>query len=241
MAASVSCVIMAFNEEATLEAATRDVHDALAAFGDRAFEILIVDDGSVDRTPAIAADLAARYPEVRVITHPSNRGPGSAQVTGFGAAQHDLLCYHPADQQVDFREVAACIPLLDDPADPVDLVIARRSGRPGYSLKRLISSYGYILLAQILFGLHRFKDFNFIYLYRRSILAGMRFETASVFFTTELLVKAVGRGARVREVTLTCLPRTAGEATCGRPAVILRTFADMMRFWATWQLRGRTG
>ncbi|HEY3352829.1 MAG TPA: glycosyltransferase family 2 protein [Polyangia bacterium] len=239
MAASVSCVIMAYNEEATLEAATRDVHDALAAFGDRAFEILIVDDGSRDRTPLIAAAMAARYPAVRVITHPVNRGPGSAQVTGFRQARNDILCYHPADQQVDFREVAACIPLLDDPADPVDLIIARRSGRPGYSLRRLVSSYGYILLAQVLFGLRRFKDFNFIYLYRRAILDGMRFETQSVFFTTEVLVKAVARDARVREVTLTCLPRTAGEATCGRPAVILRTFADMMSFWAKWQLRGR--
>jgi len=238
MAASVSCVIMAYNEEALLAEAVRDVHESLAAFGDREFEILIVDDGSTDRTPAIAAELAARYPEVRVVTHPVNRGPGSAQVTGFREAKHELLCYHPADQQVDFHEVARCLPLLDDPEDPADLIIARRSARPGYTVARLASSYGYIFLAQRLFGLRRFKDFNFIYLYRRALLGGMDFETESVFFTTEVLVKAVARGARVKEVTLTCLPRRAGVATCGRPAVIARTFADMMRFWASWRLRG---
>jgi dolichol-phosphate mannosyltransferase len=235
MAASVSCVVMAYNEEATLTQAVTDVAEALSAFGDRRFEILIVDDGSRDRTPELAAELAARYPEVRVVTHPCNRGPGSAQVTGFSEARCDLLCYHPADQQVDFREVAACLPLLDE----CDLIIARRSGRPGYSPWRLISSHTYIALAQVLFGLRRFKDFNFVYLYRRSILEGMRFETQSVFFTTEVLVKALARGARVHEVTLRCLPRQAGVASCGRPAVILRTFADMMRFWASWQLRGR--
>jgi glycosyltransferase involved in cell wall biosynthesis len=235
MAKSVSCVIMAYNEEATLAEATRDVHEALAAFGDRDFEILIVDDGSTDGTAAIAAEMAARHPEVHVITHPSNRGPGSAQVTGFAAARNELLCYHPADQQVDFREVAACLPLLDD----CDLIIARRSGRPGYSLRRLVSSYGYIFLAQRLFGLGRFKDFNFIYLYRRAILDGMRFETGSVFFTTEVLVKAVRRHARIREVTLACLPRRAGVASCGKTSVIAATFVDMMRFWLTWQLRGR--
>ena len=136
---------------------------------------------------------------------------------------------------MDFHEVAACIPLLDD----ADLVIARRSGRPGYSRARLVSSYGYIFLAQQLFGLRRFRDFNFIYLYRRALLHGMRFETESVFFTTEVLVKAVAREARVREVTLTCLPRLAGTASCGKPSVILKTFGDMMRFWASWQLRGR--
>ena len=239
MAASVTCVVMAYNEEALLAEAVRDVHESLAAFGDREFEILLVDDGSTDRTPAIAADLARRYPEVRVITHPANRGPGSAQVTGFREAKGDILCYHPADQQVDFHEVARCIPLLDAPDDPADLVIARRSGRPGYGLARLVSSHTYIFLAQQLFGLQRFEDFNFIYLYRRAILDGMRFETESVFFTTEVLVKAVARGARVREVTLTCLPRRAGVASCGRPTVIARTFVDMMRFWGRWQLRGR--
>jgi glycosyltransferase involved in cell wall biosynthesis len=233
MARSVSCTIMAYNEEATLEEATRDVVEALAAFGDRAFEVLIVDDGSTDRTGAIAAEMARRYQQVRVISHEQNRGPGSALVTGFAESRCDLVCFHPADQQIPFAEVAALLPLLDEH----DVIVGRRTARAGYSAMRLLSSHVYIELVHLLFGLRQFRDFNFIHLYRREVLDRITIETRGVFMPTEVLIKAVASGARVAEATVTCLPRRAGIATCGRPSVIGETLTQMIRFWGRWQLR----
>jgi len=237
MGKSVSCTILAYNEEATLEEATRDVVTALAALGDRRFEVLVVDDGSTDRTPEIAARMAATYREVRVITHPRNRGPGSGLLTGFAESRFEVVCFHAADQQLPFPEVAALIPLLDE----ADLVVGDRSARPGYSPMRLLSSHVYIALVQRLFRLGRFRDFNFLYLYRKELLDQIRIETHGVFMPTEILIKAVDLGARITTATVTCLPRRAGVATCGRPAVVAETVREMLRFWARWRLGRLSG
>jgi glycosyltransferase involved in cell wall biosynthesis len=218
---------MAYNEEETLDEAVADVHGALTALGDRAFEILIVDDGSTDRTPALALALEARYPEVRLIRHPHNMGPGSAILTGIRNSRNDVICFHAADQQLDFREVAGFIPLLDSH----DLVIGSRSGRPGYTQLRMLASHTYIFLAHTLFGLNDYDDFNFLYLYRRELFDGMSIESDGVFMCTEVLVRAVDRGARVAKVEAACLPRKVGLSTCFRAPVIHKTFGEMFRFW----------
>lgn len=233
MARSVSCTIMAYNEEETLEEAVADCHRALAAFGDRAFEILIVDDGSTDRTPELARAMEARHPEVRLIRHPHNMGPGSAILTGIRNSQNDVICFHAADQQLDFAEVAGFIPLLDDH----DLVIGSRSGRPGYTRMRMLASRTYIRLAHTLFGLKDYDDFNFLYLYRRDIFDGMSIESDGVFLCTEVLVRAIDRGARVAKVQAQCLPRKVGVSSCFRAPVIQKTFGEMFRFW--WRRRMR--
>lgn len=236
MARSVSCTVMAYNEEATLEEAVSDVRRALAAFGDRAFEILVVDDGSTDRTVEIARELEARWPEVRLLRHPHNLGPGSAILTGIRNSRHDVICFHAADQQLDFAQVASFIPLLDDH----DLVIGSRSGRPGYTPMRMLASHTYITMAHGLFGLREYDDFNFLYLYRRELFDGMPIESDGVFLCTEVLVRALDRGARVAKVQAECLPRRVGVSSCFRAPVIQKTFGEMLRFW--WRRRtGRSG
>ncbi len=231
MARSVSCTVMAYNEEETLKEAVEDVHRALKAFKDRPFEILVVDDGSTDRTTEIAMELEDLYPEVRLIRHPCNLGPGSAILTGIRNSRNDVICFHAADQQLRFEEVAGFIPLLDE----YDLVIGSRSGRPGYTQMRMLASRTYIALAHLLFGLKAYDDFNFLYLYRREIFDGMPIDSTGVFMCTEVLVRALDRGARVVAVEAECLPRRVGVSTCFKPQVIQKTFGEMLSFW--WRRR----
>ena len=234
MEQSVSCTILAYNEQETLEQAVADVHAGLAALGDRRFEILLVDDGSTDATAEIATGLLEKYRELRIIRHGRNLGPGSAILTGIRNATCDVICFHAADQQLNFSEVASFIPLLEHH----DIVIGARTGRPGYTRMRLLSSEVYIKLAQALFGLSRYRDFNFLYLYRRSLFAGMPIESNGVFLCTEIFVRALHRGARVAEVTATCLPREAGKSTVYRPQVIAKTIGEMLRFWWRFKVNG---
>lgn len=229
-ARSVSCTIMAYNEEATLEEAVGDVHAALTALG-RPFEVLVVDDGSCDRTYPIARELEVRHPEVRVIRHPRNLGPGSAILTGIRNSRNDIICFHAADQQLSFREVAGFIPLLDD----CDIVVGSRSGRPGYTPMRLLASQVYIQMVHLLFGLKEYDDFNFLYLYRREVFDGMPIESDGVFLCTEVLVRALDRGVRVVKVEAECLPRKNGMSTCFKASVIEKTFGQMLSFWWGWR------
>lgn len=227
MPRSVSCTILAFNEEETLAEAVADVHGALAAFGDRDFEILLVDDGSTDRTTEIAYELEGQYPELRVIRHGRNLGPGSAILTGIRNSRNDVICFHAADQQLNFAEVASFIPLLDDH----DIVIGARSGRDDYTQARLFTSKVYIQIAHALFDLHAYEDLNFLYLYRREIFANMPIESDGVFMCTEIFVRAIEQGARVANVEAQCVARRAGKSTVYRPQVILKTIREMARFW----------
>lgn len=234
MSRSVSCTILCFNEQETLEEAVNDVRDALLAFGDRDFEILIVDDGSTDQSVAIARDLERRFDQVRVIRHPHNLGPGSAILTGIRNSRNEVICFHAADQQLRFAEVATFIPLLDD----YDIVIGSRTARPGYTQMRLLSSHVYIKLVHWLFGLTEYDDFNFLYLYRRELFEQMPIGSDGVFMCTEIFVRAVENGARVVHVEAECLPREQGVSAVYNPGVILKTMREMGQFWWRHRVRG---
>jgi glycosyltransferase involved in cell wall biosynthesis len=234
MSRSVSCTILCYNEQETLERAVEDVRAGLAAFGDREFEILVVDDGSTDRSVEIALDLERRIPEVSLIRHPRNMGPGSAILTGIRNSRNDVVCFHAADQQLRFSEVASFIPLLDDH----DIVIGSRSGRPGYTRMRMLSSVVYIKLVHALFGLTDYDDYNFLYLYRRELLDGMPIGSDGVFMCTEIFVRALERGARAVHVEAECLPRESGVSAVYKTSVILKTIRDMGRFYWRHKVRG---
>lgn len=231
MARSVSCTVFAYNEEVTLAEAVDDVDRALRRFGDRDYEILVVDDGSTDSTPDIARRLEAEYPAVRAIFHGRNLGPGSAILTGIRNSRNDVVCFHAADQQLDFSEIAGFIPLLDDH----DIVIGSRSGRPGYTRMRLLSSDVYIRLVHMLFGLDAYDDFNFLYLYRRELFDDMPIDSDGVFMCTEIFARAVAGGARVAHVEAECLPRRVGVSSVYRANVIAKTAWEMARFRWRWR------
>jgi dolichol-phosphate mannosyltransferase len=218
---------MAFNEAEMLERATADVRAALGRLG-REFEIIIVDDGSTDATADIARELASRWREVRLVRHPVNRGPGSAIVTGLAEARCDLYCFHPADNQLVFDDVARALPLLDE---RYDLLVGERSDRHDYSLLRRVYSYGYIGLAWALFGLRGFSDFNFVYAFRRDLFDGIELETSGLFLCTEILIKAVEQGRKAGVMRARYQPRTTGVSTVGRPSVALATLRQMLSFW----------
>src|SRR4051812_38284203 len=108
----VTCAIMAYNEEANLDEAVREVFGELAATN-RPFEILIVDAGPRPSTGAPAHPLAVQPSQparaVPAIHQPHNRGPGSAVVTGCEQAAQPLYFFHPGDNQVRLSDVARAL------------------------------------------------------------------------------------------------------------------------------------
>ena len=104
------CVVLpAYNEEENL---THVVDDVLATFERMqvACRILIVDDGSIDRTPQIADAYAARLDQVAVVHHSTNLGFGEALKTGYAAAEGNLVVVIPADRQFRCEDLSKCLP-----------------------------------------------------------------------------------------------------------------------------------
>lgn len=115
---TLSVVVPCLNEQATLAASI----ERLMAIRDEslALEVLIVDDGSTDRSIEIAREIERLHPEVRLICHERNRGKGATLRTGFAAATGDFVAAHDADLEYDPRDLRRMVDyLLSDEADVV--------------------------------------------------------------------------------------------------------------------------
>jgi glycosyltransferase involved in cell wall biosynthesis len=222
---ALSYFFPAHNEAANLAGL---VEEALATLPDLAetFEIIIVDDGSKDRTPALADELAAAHPAVRAVHHPVNLGYGAALRSGFAAARFDHLAFTDGDRQFKVADLGRLSERLQD--GNADAVVGFRIRRAD-PLVRTVYARLYRLANRIFFGL-TVRDVDCACkLFRRAALEGVAVESGGAFFSAEVLIKLRALGRRVDEVGVPHYPRTAGSPTGANPQVVLRAVRD---FWA---------
>ena len=223
----------AHNEEANLRGL---VEEALVTLPDLAetFEIVIVDDGSRDDTPAIADELAAADPRIRAVHHPTNRGYGAALRSGFAATRFELVGFTDGDRQFKVVDLGRLTERYAEGG--ADAVVGFRIKRAD-PLVRTLYARAYRLANRIFFGL-RVSDVDCACkLFRRDALAGIRVESGGAFFSAELLIKLRAADRRIVEVGVPHYPRTAGSPTGARPQVVLRAMRDFwrlrLRLWAS--------
>lgn len=226
----------AFNEEENVAETVRRAIDEIGPLVDGSIEVLVVDDGSTDRTPELADALAAGDPRVRV-HHQPNRGYGGALRAGFENARGELIGFSDGDLQFDLREFSRLLDRLADASRPVDVVIGYRVQRrdPPH---RIFIAKTYNAIASVVFGL-RVRDIDCaMKLFRREVFDGLPLGTDSPFLSAELLIKLKARGERIAQVGVTHYPRAAGTNTGASFRKILRTFRDIARLrWALWTRR----
>ncbi len=225
--AELSFFFPAHNEEANLEALVEEALSSLPSLAER-FEIIAVDDGSRDRTPAIADALAKRHPDLfRVVHHPTNLGYGAALRSGFRAARFDLIAFIDGDRQFKVADVGRLTERLAAPDAP-DVVVGYRLKRADPPIRRWYARI-YRLANRIFFGV-RVRDIDCACkLFRRDALVPIRVASGGAFFTAELLVKLRFEGRRLAEVGVPHYARTAGSPTGARPSVVFRAMRD---FWS---------
>jgi glycosyltransferase involved in cell wall biosynthesis len=222
---SLSIVVPAYNEEANLSEAVRRVSDVAQDLG-LDYEIIIVNDGSRDRTGDIARELLSAVPNLKLVKHFPNRGYGGALKAGFAAATKDLIAFTPADNQFDFGEIRL---LLDKLTPDVAMVSGRRIDRKD-NLIRKFNGFGWNTVVRLLFG-YLIKDIDCGFkVFRRSILDHIHVESNGAMIDTEMLAEMRARRYQIAEAPVTHLPRTAGSPTGANLKVVVRAFRDLFRF-----------
>ena len=236
--ARLSYFFPAHNEEANVAGLIEEALEVLPSLADT-FEIIVVNDGSRDRTQVIADELTAAYPGiVRAVHHPVNLGYGAALRSGFGAARYELVAFTDGDRQFKVADIGRLTARLAE-ADNPDVVAGYRIARAD-PLIRTIYAKAYRLANRIFFGL-RISDVDCACkLFRRAVLDGLHVESQGAFFSAELLIKLRAAGHSVVEVGVPHYPRTAGSPTGAKPQVILRAVRDFWRLRLyMWVNRGR--
>lgn len=188
-------------------------------------EILVVDDGSTDRTNEILKNIARSNGHLRVIRHEKSRKLGGALKTGFYNAMGEVVLYSDADLPFDLAEVSKALRLMR--MYNADIVSAYRHDRTGEGPRRAIYSYIYNFIIRALFGL-RVRDVNFSFkLIRRSIFEKIKLRSEGSFIDAELLIRANQLGYRIIQFGTDYFPRSKGVSTLSGTDVILRILKEM--------------
>ncbi len=190
------------------------------------FEIILVDDGSTDRTAPIGAELAAADSRIRVVTHLVNRGYGAALRTGFSNARLDFVTFNDGDGQFDMRDLEHLLEKIQEH----EMVIGYRKRRADRLVRRL-TARAWGLLVGILFGVWpRDLDCGFK-LFRKEALDALDLRADGAFISTELLARGRAAGHRIAQVGVNHYPRQHGSSTGNNPRVVMRAFVEMISFW----------
>ena len=226
----------ALNEEDNIAPIVDEALVVLPRFADD-LEVTVVDDGSSDRTGAIADELARKDPRVRVIHHGTRRGYGGAVRSGLLSATKPWIFFTDGDRQFALEDLERLVEV----ADGADAVVGYRIKRADPA-RRLFVAWVYNRLIRLLFG-GGWRDVDCAFkLFRRDVFARVpleRVRSNGAFFSPELLITLRRAGVRVRQVGVRHFPRTAHEPKGASPRVILRAIRDLLRLRARLWLHPR--
>ena len=222
---SLSASFPAHNEEDNVGPMIEDLVTALPDFAER-FEVIVVDDGSRDRTFERDSAIAARDQRVRVIRHEVNRGYGAAVWTGLASGTMDYAFFTDGDRQFDVRQVGDLIARIDG----ADVVVGWRLDRKDNAI-RIANAHAWNGLIRNLLNVP-VRDVDCAFkLFRREVLAGLEIEAGGAMFSSELLARLAARGVRIVEVPVRHLPREHGKSSGGNPRVIARAFYELFKLY----------
>jgi glycosyltransferase involved in cell wall biosynthesis len=218
----VSAVVPVHDEEAAIAAVVHALVRELPRVAQH-FELIVVDDGSTDRTAAVLAALARSVPALRVVRHGGNRGYGAALRSGFAAARYAWVLLIDGDGQFDPAQLGEVVGALEDH----DGVIGYRARRADPWLRRL-NTAAWNALVRRLFGLDT-RDLNCAFkLLPTALLQDEPLVADGAVISAEILVRADRAGYRLAEVPVIHRPRDAGRASGARMHVVARAGLELI-------------
>lgn len=224
--ASLSVFFPAYNEEKNIKNTVLSALKILPRLVGE-YEVVVVDDGSEDKTKEIVEKIVKKNPKVRIVAHKKNRGYGASLKSGLYSAKFPLIAFTDADGQFDFAEIRKFL----DGIGNADLVIGYREKRAeGWG--RVVNAKGWAFLNRVLFGLNvKDVDCGFKLIRKKVIDTIPRLESEGAMVSAELLIKANKMGYRIKEFPVSHRSRLAGEQSGANIKVILKAFRELFRLY----------
>lgn len=219
-----------WNEEKNIERVVTSAIPIAQEYAEK-WEIIMVDDGSKDKTFSIAEKLAKTYKNLRVVSHFPNRGYGSALKEGFAHAQYNTIVFVDGDGQFDFNELEKFIYVIEDS----DIVIGYRKKRRD-NIARHILMYMLKIWDYIFFRFH-FKDIDcgFKMFKREALEKIMPLRSEGAMITTEILAKATRKKLKIKQVEVHHYPREYGAQSGANISVVIRAVLESFILW--WDIK----
>ena len=226
----LSVFLPCYNEESNLANTFNKTIPILSEVAAK-WEVIIINDGSKDKTGDIALELQERYPDqVKVVTHNPNRGYGAAFKSGLYNSSLQWIALIDADGQFDFNDIRNLVKKQND--TNADMVIGYYLGRKVPPV-RIIGSKVWQLFVFILFG--RWvtdTDCGFKLISKKIVDTIPKLEAErGPFITSEFLIKSKRAGFKIVETGVHHFERAGGEATGTKLNVVIAGFCDLFRLW----------
>jgi len=222
---SLSVVLPAYNEEQNIKETVLSCIKYLSKNFNE-FEILVVNDGSSDKTKDIVTELSNKFREVMLINHNNNQGYGSALNSGFESAVKDYIFLMDSDGQFDIKDLDKMIPNVTGE----NVILGYRKARAD-NIVRSLNANLYNLYIKLIFGL-KVKDIDCAFkLFPKTAYDKIKpVKSRGALYSAELLIKLVRNGYKFNEIGVNHYPRSYGEQSGANLAVILRMFKESWAF-----------
>jgi glycosyltransferase involved in cell wall biosynthesis len=220
---NISLFYPVYNDERTVESLTLKAISVLKEIAAN-YEIIIVNDGSPDKSGEIADQLAAEIHEVRVVHHAANKGYGAAIKSGFANSNYDWVCFTDGDDEYDIHDLKRLIKLKEF----YDLIITFRYVKL-YSNMRILISAVYNKVLRFIFR-SPYRDISTgLRLMRKSVYEELTLISDSPFIGAEITLRTMLKGYRVGEMGIQTFPREIGSGSSTSMKNILKTIKDMRK------------
>jgi glycosyltransferase involved in cell wall biosynthesis len=235
---SLSVILPAYNEAENI---SQVITSAVNYLSDRqiCYEIIVVNDGSIDGTPEIVTQLLQQNPQIHLVNHPKNLGYGSALRSGFDHANYEYIFLTDGDGQFDISDLDSFLPHIHDSQGELipKIVIGYRAKRADVFVRSL-NAWLYHVFIQWVLGI-KAKDIDCAFkLFPRHIYQAIKpIKSNGALFSAEFLLKL--QYLLIEKIVITSiielpvqhLPRRFGTATGASIKVIIKMF------WECWKLK----
>jgi hypothetical protein len=223
--ASLSLCLPAYNEEENIDDTVRSACAILPHLV-QDFEVVVVDDGSRDKTSEVVCRLAEKDLRVRLEQHEHNGGYGAAVTTGLRAARGDLVMFTDSDGQFNMLDLAQVLARVESH----DMVVGYRHPRADRWFRKF-NAWSWNQLIQLTLGIS-VTDLDCAFkLFRREVVDRLNLTSTGACISAEIMVQCVRGGVHYVEVPVRHFPRYHGDSTGANLRVILRAFRELPTLW----------